>query len=95
MAEISGIVYIIIGAFFAVSSKIIDTSKQENKLMFFVFIGIVMILTGIYKLIKKSVKGSPKAKVQRQSARGQCHRCGTPLHSFQEFCHKCGLKIHR
>ncbi len=92
MGEISGVVYIIIGAFFAISSKIIDANNQENKLSFFIFAGIVMIVVGIVKLIINGIKGSDK---KHHHTHAQCHRCGTHLHSFQEFCHRCGFKMHR
>ncbi|MBW2983814.1 hypothetical protein KY361_01760 [Candidatus Woesearchaeota archaeon] len=92
MGEIHGVVYIIIGAFFAISSKIIDVSREESKLSFFVIVGIIMILVGIFKLVMKEYKGRAK---HAPAAKRRCHRCGTVLHVFQEFCHRCGTKLFR
>lgn len=89
MGEIHGIVYIIIGVFFTITSKIIDISREESKLSFFVIVGIIMILVGIAKLVMKEYKGSKLS----QTVKKRCHRCGTILHSVQEFCHKCGTKL--
>jgi hypothetical protein len=97
LAEIHGMVYIIIGIFFTISSRIIDTRNQETKLTIFVIAGVIMILVGIFKLM---FKGS-KRKVGRKHShkvpamKRYCQRCGTILHSFQQFCHKCGTKIFR
>lgn len=91
MGEIHGIVYIIIGVFFAITSKLIDTNKQENKLAFFVVVGGILFLIGVGKIIAKWIKESkPKPG---QAVKKYCRRCGTIMHSFQEFCHRCGTKI--
>lgn len=91
MGEIHGIVYIIIGVFFSITSKILDVNREENKLTFFVILGIIMILVGIGKLLVKGVK--EKAHEVKTNPKKHCHKCGTMLHSFQEFCHKCGTKL--
>jgi sulfite exporter TauE/SafE len=97
LAEIHGIVYIIIGIFFAISSRIIDTRNQETKLTIFVIAGIVMIIIGIFKLMFKGSKKKVRHKHSHQSTamKRYCKKCGTVLHSFQQFCHRCGDKIFR
>ena len=90
MGEIHGVVYLIIGAFFAITSKIIDIKREEGKLSFFVIVGVIMIIVGIGKLVMKEYKGKAK---HANAAKRRCRRCGTVLHAFQEFCHKCGTKM--
>jgi hypothetical protein len=95
LTEIHGIVYIILGVFFSISSKIIDTGNQENKLTIFVIAGIAMIIVGVFKLMFKGSKKKAGHKHKSPTMKSYCRKCGTILHSFQQFCHKCGTKIFR
>ena len=85
MAKIHGAVYIVVGLFVSVLSRLMN----YQKLIFFFYLGLVFVGVGAVKLILKS-KATETTDVKLQS---QAHTAGhhPQLHNTQNFHHKrCG-----
>ncbi len=101
MARIHWSVYIIIGTFVSVVSRIID----YDKLIFFFYVGIIFILAGIIKLvfnIKKEdkSKGINHKNIHQARQRAQypqrlkrCFKCGNVMKLQDRFCSRCGAHV--
>lgn len=91
--RIHGIVYIVVGLFIAILSRMIDSTK----LILFIFVGIVMALFGIWRLWRESSK--PQTPNSAYTARHTrvtqplsvkyCIQCGFQLPAHAQFCQRC------
>jgi hypothetical protein len=59
--RINGFVYVVLGTFVAIVSKIIGSAK----LIIFLFVGILIALFGIFRLVADALHGRAKAPVMR------------------------------
>ena len=91
-------VYIIIGLFVSVVSKLID----YQKLIFFFYIGIIFIFVGIVKLVFGSKKKyENKFKIQKNIPQARhnlqrfkrCMKCGNVIRMHDRFCPRCGARV--
>lgn len=101
MAKIHGLVYILIGAFVSIMSW----KLNQEKLLFFYYVGYFFIFVGVLKLIFNMIKSKaekPKANVQaqphkppqlRQSVPKQPHHPASKhpqaFHQQIKYCHNC------
>ncbi len=94
MAEIHGIVYLIVGLFLAIGSYVLNSQAASYRFALFLLIGVGMIILGIVKLMRK--KADKKVVVQHNPTQQfvkYCSRCGAALQGFQQFCHSCGSRL--
>ncbi len=93
MARIHGLVYVALGLFVSVFSW----KLNYEKLVFFVYIGLVFIIIGITKMILgfgKNGKARPKYdKTQHKHNSKYCPKCGNGLKADDIFCSRCGSRI--
>jgi hypothetical protein len=103
MADIHGFIFIGIGLFVAVFSKIIDTQTNGDSFTVFFFIGIIMMVYGGLKMFifkgkkpeKKVLKKHPSYYYAPQKPQAQQPSQPRPQTSTQQFryCPNCGTPV--
>ena len=95
MAKIHGIVYIIVGLFVS----ILSWKFNKDKLIIFVYTGLLFILIGIAKLIfsfisrRKGKSDAANQKIQPKAQLKYCPQCGSAAKLHDKFCAKCGARL--
>lgn len=91
MAKIHGIAYVIFGIILSVVSFYINKSQEKRSFILFFYIGILMVIIGLIKLIFGKKEEKPQ---KRESAFSKyCSYCGNAAQAFDQFCSKCGNKL--
>jgi uncharacterized paraquat-inducible protein A len=104
MAEIPGIIYLIVGGSITIASVFID----YKKLALFILAGIIMAIVGVIKLVKQNrvtkqhkevhhTVAPPPTNHYRPAMVKYCPRCGTSGSIHDMYCSRCGgqLVFHR
>ncbi len=93
MVKIHGIAYLIIGCLVAAASYYID----KQKLVLFIYAGLVLIMVGIFKLIFAAMSKERVVKQKQPAAQGHhqrfCPFCGAQINYEGDYCHFCGARI--
>jgi hypothetical protein len=89
MAEIHGVVYLIVGATIA----IISVSLGPN-MTFFVIAGILMSLFGVFKLAREYLDRETRfTKIPEEKQQYNCPGCGARMHPQFRFCPYCSYRL--
>ncbi len=100
--SIPGSVFLMIGAFVSIASYFIDKLRNANNLRFFIIVGLLFAIYGIYKIliqkalnmgkIKKQYKHTPEYYKKSHEYK-YCPKCGSKLRESFNFCYNCGKRV--
>jgi len=100
--KLSWIVFVVTGLIVAAMSYILDRIRGTKNLVFFAFIGVVLILYGLSKLLmgiainigkpKREYKHTPEYH-KKDHGYKYCPKCASKLRSTFNFCYNCGERV--
>jgi len=94
MARIHGVFYITAGIIVSIASFYINKSQGKKSFLLFFYVGILMIVFGLIKVILLRKKGEKHPKVTKKPAFSRyCTYCGNMAQAFDNFCSKCGNRL--
>ncbi len=111
MAQIPGVVYLIVGLVVIGYSRLIEAKNPAANIKIFFWVGLVFLFIGVFKTIIHFVlarSSTPELaaargaahKVIRQRVGGDatqliCSECGAKLHPKSRYCNWCGAPVQR
>lgn len=97
MAKIHGFFYLVIGVGIALISENFNRAQETLSFRLFTYIGILMGLVGLVKLLFKGFKKERvSAKHPKPTIRHDvrfCSRCGGALAAGAQYCPYCGNRL--